>query len=138
MGSSHIKGLIVLSQIWLLGFSPPLLISDSEAWLPSSQGTYAIRYQPIPSNIPLNESFALEIWITQDGKPLGDDVTLSVDARMPHHRHGMVRQPQLTRLGAGHYRVTEMLFHMPGRWELYFDLTAHGMTERTRAVVTLE
>jgi hypothetical protein len=31
-----------------------------------------------------------------------------------------------------------MLFHMPGYWELYFDLSREGIMERAQGAVTLE
>jgi hypothetical protein len=38
----------------------------------------------------------------------------------------------------GAYRVDGMLFHMPGYWELYFDLSREGVMERAQGAVTLE
>ena len=41
-------------------------------------------------------------------------------------------------LGEGQFRAEGMLFHMEGRWELYFDITDGPMTERGQAEVFLE
>jgi hypothetical protein len=57
---------------------------------------------------------------------------------MPQHGHGMNVAPTVKRTGEGTFRVDGMLFHMPGYWELYFDLGSAGTLERTQGSVTLE
>ena len=104
----------------------------------SARQTFKIRFESDPHPIPRNEPFTLEIWILdRDGNP-PDSLTLHVDARMPDHRHGMVRVPKITALAPGHFKVTNMLFHMPGRWVLHFDMTHQGLTERGSFEVNLE
>ena len=104
----------------------------------SANQSYRVRYQSHPAIIPLNQSFDLEVWIKSSAEDSEPTFSLWVDARMPEHRHGMVRQPKIIALGQGHFRVTGMLFHMPGRWELYFDITRDNLTERARVEVFLE
>ena len=57
---------------------------------------------------------------------------------MPHHRHGMLENPTLRRTGPGAFTFTGMNFHMPGRWELYVDITREGVTQRAQTVVVVE
>jgi hypothetical protein len=57
---------------------------------------------------------------------------------MPHHGHGMNVAPTVKRTRPGEFRVDGMLFHMPGYWELYFDLVQGGTLERAQGTVTLE
>jgi hypothetical protein len=64
--------------------------------------------------------------------------TLAADAAMPHHGHGMNVAPTVKRTKPGEFRVDGMLFHMPGYWELYFDLVQGGTLERAQGTVTLE
>jgi len=112
--------------------------SDTQT-LESIRGTYQVRYVTDPKVIVLNEPFAIDIWVHRsDGNKLHASFELVVDARMPQHRHGMNRIPKKTRLTDGHYRVEGMLFHMPGSWEIYFDLSRAGRSERARAVVVLD
>ena len=104
----------------------------------SARKNFQVRFQPDPNPIPRNQPFALEIWILdKDGHP-PEALALVIDARMPEHRHGMVREPHITTLGPGHFKVTNMLFHMPGRWVLHFDMTHGGLTERGSFEVKLE
>ena len=64
--------------------------------LATSQGNYVIIYSTQPAPIPLNQPFTVRVHVL-DGShaPVGSDVDLQVDGRMPHHRHGMNTQPQV-------------------------------------------
>lgn len=57
---------------------------------------------------------------------------------MPQHGHGMNLVPTIERGVDGTWRVDHMLFHMPGYWELYFDITERGRVERAQSEATLE
>ena len=66
------------------------------------------------------------------------DVGLAVDAAMPEHGHGMNRVPKVAPRPDGGFHAEGLLFHMPGRWELYFDVTQGAVTERAQTDVVLE
>jgi hypothetical protein len=106
----------------------------------SSRGTYVLTFTPEPEEIPLNDLFTLDVVVVdaERGAPVGEDTDLTVDAGMPAHRHGMNTRPVVERTGPGRFVVDGMLFHMSGEWELYFDVTRNGVTERAREVVVLE
>ena len=105
----------------------------------SNDGAWRIRWRTEPAEIPLNAPFTIEAQaLPADGTRPSSDIALAVDAAMPHHRHGMNRLPRMVPLGAGLFRAEGMLFHMEGRWELYFDITDGPMTERGQAEVFLE
>lgn len=60
---------------------------------------------------------------------------LKVDADMPAHRHGMNYAASVQAQGDGRFVARGLLFHMPGRWRLIFDVEAGGRTQRlTQAV----
>ena len=107
--------------------------------LTSAQGSYQVQYVTNPDPIPLNEPFEIEVRVTSlANRSAASGMSLEVDGRMPHHRHGMNRQPTVTARGSGEFHVENMLFHMPGRWELYFDVTSGGQTERAQDVIHLD
>jgi hypothetical protein len=108
--------------------------------LASAGGQYIVIYKPDPNPIPLNEPFNIEVQVldAKSRKPLQNGFKLDVDGRMPHHRHGMNRQPTLQQREDGTSLVQGMLFHMPGRWEVYFDITRDGRTERAQDVIFLD
>jgi len=58
------------------------------------------------------------------------DAAIQVDADMPAHRHGMNYRATVSTLGPGVYRARGLMFHMPGRWRVTFDLPLEGRTLR--------
>ena len=80
----------------------------------------------------VGEHFAVEFAVC----PAPQSVTL--DAWMPDHRHGMNYKPAVAALGGGRYRAEGLMFHMPGRWELVFEVRAGGKSERLAQSVRLE
>jgi hypothetical protein len=119
-----------------LGAAPAAVV-----WHPvvSSDGGFALRWRSIPDPIPSLDPFSLEVELFLDDSfttPL-DGGDLFADAAMPQHGHGMNVRPRTTRLGPGRYRVDAMLFHMGGRWELFFDRVDEGLAERAQTTVVL-
>jgi hypothetical protein len=103
----------------------------------SNAGSYSVSFESSPRPIPLNAPFDLRFTVSRkDGSKVKPAV--EVDARMPQHRHGMSRMPRLTEQPDGSFRAEGLLFHMPGLWELYFDITEAGRTERAQVSVRLE
>jgi hypothetical protein len=106
----------------------------------TSGGTYFVSYTPVPSPVPLNKIFELDVRVFTDAAMTtpADGVTIAADAAMPHHHHGMNIVPRAERAGPGQFRVTGMLFHMPGYWEIYVDVKAGGRDERARFEVVIK
>ena len=82
---------------------------------------HTILYRAAPR---VGEHFAVELAVC----PPPDAVR--VDASMPAHRHGMNYEPSVVPLGGGRYRAEGLMFHMPGDWQLLFEIRAGGTTER--------
>jgi hypothetical protein len=98
---------------------------------------YRIVFAPVPAPITAGKFFALDIAVCpRDGA--GPPDALLVDAVMPDHRHGMNYRPVVVASGAGSYRADGLMFHMPGRWDLLFDLVTSTGTERLTATTHLE
>ena len=90
---------------------------------------YTVKYRALPEKIPLGQHFSVELAVCANaGAPLPESV--SVDAWMPEHRHGMNYKTSIKQAPGGRYRADGLLFHMPGRWELIFELRAAGRTDR--------
>lgn len=103
-------------------------------------GTYLLRWRATPALLPLAQNFALDVWVFDARAPdvALADVTVDVDAGMPQHGHGLARRPRIARVEPGHWRAEGLRFHMPGRWELYFDVTRGARLERAQTSVVLE
>lgn len=106
----------------------------------TSGGTYYVTYVPSPDPIPLNKVFELDVRVYRDAALTvpASEVEITVDAAMPTHHHGMNLSPRDKRTADGQFHVTGMLFHMPGYWEIYVDVTANARQERARFEVNLK
>ncbi len=88
-----------------------------------------VVFRTLPPAIELGRHFAVEALVCGDG---AFPVLTRVDAQMPEHRHGMNYRPTLVDQGNGRYVAEGLLLHMPGRWELSFEVEAGA--RRTRLV----
>jgi len=112
----------------------------------SSDGNYLVRLRPVGGPIPKNQPFELELWVfpavvessrpTRPVQPL-TGLRVGVDARMPDHGHGMLRQPRVTGRADGSHLVEGMLLHMGGLWQLYVDVFEGGRSERAKFELNL-
>ncbi len=82
--------------------------------------------------IAVGRHFAIEVQLCPASAMLA-----RADASMPEHRHGMNYRPSVKPLGDGRWRVEGLMFHMPGRWELQFDVQAGDRSERLLDTITL-
>lgn len=88
-----------------------------------------------PPAIEVGRHFSLEIRACADGAA---PLLTRVDADMPEHRHGMNYRPSLAATGEGRYVADGLLFHMPGRWRLSFDVEREGRRLRLTTDVMIE
>ena len=107
------------------------------------EGTnYTVAYRTAPDPIGVGAHFALDFAVCpRAAAASAAPRTVRVDATMPEHRHGMNYRPVVTTQPAGGfalYRAEGLMFHMPGRWDLTFDVDADGRTERLTGVLLLE
>lgn len=101
-------------------------------------GTFRVHHRSEPASIERGKPFRLQAWITREGsRELVPWAELSVDADMPEHLHGMNRVPKVSRQYDGSFLVEGMLFHMPGRWDLYFDVHEAAIVERAQMALEL-
>ena len=98
---------------------------------------YAVVFKSVPDPIEVGTHFSLDFAVC----PLGDAEkprAVRVDAHMPEHRHGMNYRPVIVARGPGAYRADGFMFHMPGRWDLLFDVVTSGGSERLTGTLQLE
>lgn len=107
----------------------------------SQAGTFGLRIESTPDPMPLNEPFDLTVEVRlgcgRASEP-AEDADLLVSGLMPEHRHGMNSEPRTRRAGPGRFQVAGALLHMPGLWELHFDITQKGVLERAQLALELE
>ena len=100
-------------------------------------GRYTVAYATTPAPIVVGQHFRVDFAVgPKAGAPAARH--LRVDATMPEHRHGMNYRASVTSPRPGEWRAEGLLFHMPGRWDLTFDVVAGGATQRVTSTMTVE
>lgn len=102
--------------------SAPLVGTPVELGGTSKSGKYAAKLRfTVPQ---VGEMFGIDALATlADGAPLPADATVSVDATMPEHRHGMMTDPETKPSGLGKWRAEGMKLHMHGAWMMHVKIT---------------
>ena len=105
----------------------------------SRAGKYLVSWRPVGGPIPLNETFELDVRLAHaEGENPVTGAEVYVDAAMPEHNHGMLRQPQAHEVDPGVYRVEGMLLHMTGYWQVFVNVIEGGVAETADFELTLE
>jgi hypothetical protein len=96
-----------------------------------------IAYRWEPRELKVGQFFAAEVVACRapGAEAVGE---IAIDATMPAHGHGMNYRPAAERAGAGHYRFTGLMLHMPGTWRLTFDLIQGARRTRLTREVKLK
>lgn len=84
------------------------------------QNGTTLVFAPRGGPIKIGQPFSLDIAVCPAPR------ALTLDADMPAHRHGMNYRATVQSLGDGRYRAEGLLWHMPGRWRLQFDVERAG------------
>jgi hypothetical protein len=103
----------------------------------ASNARFEIAFAVVPAPIVTGALFALDIVVCPRAG-VAPPTGLAVDAVMPEHRHGMNYRPTVAARGPGTYRAEGLLFHMPGRWDLLFDVDTGAGAERLAATLHLQ
>jgi len=96
---------------------------------------FRVSYKSKTEPLPLNQIHSWTLQVdTLEGKPVEKAVIL-VFGGMPAHRHGLPTQPRVTEIGGGEYLVEGLKFSMTGLWEIWFNIQADGVTDKTKFVI---
>ena len=98
---------------------------------------FLLGYRAIPGKPAVGKHFALELAICPKAGTAALD-SVRVDAHMPEHRHGMNYKAQVVAGPGGRYKAEGLMFHMPGRWEILFDVRSGAKTDRLTQSIVLE
>ena len=80
-----------------------------------------IAYRWDPGTLKVGQFFKMEVVACRLPRVEAVQAIL-VDAQMPAHGHGMNYRPTSAQTGAGSFRFSGLMLHMPGRWRLTVDL----------------
>lgn len=128
----------VLLHFILLGCTQPLLAADQETPVLTGATSGGIRIEIFSELAPLaiNQIHSWQIRILdENGIAIQPEMKLS--GGMPEHNHGLPTAPAITAtLDNGNYLLEGMRFHMPGHWQLLFEITVNGSMQT--AVIDFE
>jgi hypothetical protein len=100
---------------------------------PEAQGFHVIEtvearigYRWEPAEPKVGQFFAAAVIVCRTAggsEPIG---LVAIDATMPAHGHGMSYRPKSERVEPEFYRITGLMLHMPGTWQITFDILLQG------------
>ena len=125
---------MIRCTVWFMIWSSTAFACDVTGQRMNSEVQNAPEVYLSVDEIPLARPFFVLVSICSE-TAVG---RMRVDATMPAHRHGMNYTPKVTALGGGAFRVDDMLFHMPGLWELQVDVDINGQSIFYSSEITLK
>ncbi|WP_170383475.1 hypothetical protein [Ruegeria atlantica] len=120
--------------VWFLVSSGAAVACEAAGQRMSSEIRDAPAVHVAFNEIPLAQPFSILLTVCSEIAVS----ELRVDAVMPAHQHGMNYLPVVTATGDGVFRVDDMLFHMPGMWELQVDFEYNGQSVSYTSDVALK
>lgn len=103
----------------------------------TDRGNFTVTIQPEGGGITRNQHFSLGV-IVEPNAGAATPASVSVDADMPSHGHGMNTKAETIHESGQRYRANGMLFHMAGEWSIMVEISAGGMQERAFFPVSIE
>ena len=115
---------IHLTSLMLLLFAQSAIAcTDLDKALPlTSSSTAAPEAFVIFGDPPVSAPF--EMSVTFCGSSGAEIAAMTFDAFMPAHQHGMNYRANVADMGEQSFKISNVVFHMPGRWELRIDAEA--------------
>lgn len=113
---------------------------DTLAALPGqlNDGGTAVAYKTNPARIEVGKPFSIEVVACVDGENHMAPSRIRVDAGMPMHGHGMNYKPSERKIGPGHSSFDGMVFHMPGHWQITFDVYEGDKRQRLTQKISVK
>jgi hypothetical protein len=103
----------------------------------AESATHAVAYRLSPAIPGVSRHFDVELVVCpKAGAPVAE--MLKLDARMPAHGHGMNYAAKVRALGGGRFQAEGLMFHMPGRWEFVFEITAGKSSGRVTHAIDFQ
>ncbi len=119
---------------------PPATPAAAAIWpakRKTDRGNFTVTIQPEGGNIAVNKHFSIGVTV-EPGAEAAAPASVSVDADMPSHGHGMNTKPETIHEGGQRYRANGMLFHMEGEWSIVVEISAGATKERAAFPVLIE
>ncbi|WP_155472202.1 6-bladed beta-propeller [Pseudoduganella buxea] len=106
---------------------------------PSNGGNFVIDYRSSSTSFTAGKDNALSFQVRKyNGASVDDSIKIRVSAMMPSHYHGLNQNPQLNKTNDGNWLVEGINFHMPGHWQVYFDIDNGIVVERAQVDIVVK
>ena len=97
--------------------APDITVKTANGWI--------IHVHSDISPLRINEMHSWQITVLDSKSEPVTNASISVEGGMPNHDHGLPTQPRITsEITPGTYLLQGVRFHMPGKWECKFLVTA--------------
>ena len=97
--------------------APDITVKTTNGWI--------IHVHSDISPLRINEMHSWQITVLDSKSEPVTNASISVEGGMPNHDHGLPTQPRITsEITPGTYLLQGVRFHMPGKWECKFLVTA--------------
>ncbi|TRZ91298.1 MAG: hypothetical protein D4R84_14490 [Rhodocyclaceae bacterium] len=126
--------------ILVMGLLPVQALADCESGSTQHRAegrAVTVAFATQPARIKVGEFFSLDATLCPKAGASAVRA-FKVDASMPDHKHGMNYQPSVVRKGDNAYTANGLMFHMPGRWQLVFEVDSAAGRERILADYQLD
>ena len=119
MAISHVIAVLAFTGLAGTAWAQCPEPAESTSGTLQADGT-TLCWSTVPEQIEVGAYFRIDVSVwTRDGPWTGD---IRIDATMPAHGHGMNYLPVVSEVADGRFVADGLLFHMPGDWELLFEL----------------
>ena len=97
--------------------APDITVKTANGWI--------IHVHSDISPLRINEMHSWQIKVLDSKSEPVTNASISVEGGMPDHDHGLATRPRVTsEITPGTYLLQGVRFHMPGKWECKFVITA--------------
>ena len=97
--------------------APDITVKTANGWI--------IHVHSDVSPLRINEMHSWQIKVLDSKSEPVTNASISVEGGMPDHDHGLPTRPRVTsEIAPGTYLLRGVRFHMPGKWECKFVITA--------------
>jgi hypothetical protein len=106
--------------------------------LVTDAGAFTLDLTTSPQPIRLNETFELTVVVHPVSPEARGPVSVTVEANMPAHRHGMNTRPQREQLDAETFLFRGLLLHMAGEWDVALEVAQGRVRDRATGRLAIE
>ena len=134
---TRIRTTLVLVMLACLNWSARAVAQDELVTLATDRG-YRLQIFSQVTPLEINRIHSWELLLTDTNGAIVNDATIQVSGGMPEHDHGMPTLPRVTEtLNNGRLLLQGVRFHMPGYWELIFNIQTPNGADSAKFEFTL-